>query len=61
MSGNLGGYWHLYLRVNDAHGLKKAGLTACALIVEFFAALRGEEIVRIDVGSMRQHWLEAMG
>jgi hypothetical protein len=43
--------WTLYLRVlNDAHGLQKTGLTAIALILGFFAALRGEEIVRIDVG-----------
>jgi hypothetical protein len=31
------------------------------VITGCFAALRGEEIVRIDVGSMREHWEEAMG
>jgi hypothetical protein len=53
--------WKLYLKVHDGHGLQKAGLTAIVLISGFFAALRGEEIVRIDIGSMRHHWTEAMG
>jgi hypothetical protein len=30
------------------------------LIAVFFAALRGEEIVRVDVGAMRKHWAEAV-
>jgi hypothetical protein len=31
------------------------------LITGFFAALRGEEIVRTDVGAIRKDWNEAMG
>jgi hypothetical protein len=53
--------WDLYLKVHDGHGLQRAGLMAIVLISGFFAALRGEEIMRIDIGSMRQHWAEAMG
>lgn len=35
------------------------GITACVIISGFFAALRGEEIVRVDLGSMFQHWDES--
>jgi hypothetical protein len=52
--------WNVFVKNNDPQGLKKTGLTACMIIAGFFAALRGEEIVRIDVGSMRKHWEEAM-
>ena len=35
--------------------------TACMLIAGYFAALRGEEIVKVDLGAMNQHWEEATG
>jgi hypothetical protein len=45
---------------NDSQGLKKTGLTAYILIAGFFAALWGEDIVRIDVGACantgRRRW-----
>jgi hypothetical protein len=46
---------------NEGESLKKTGHTASMLIAGFFAALRGEKIVRLDVGSMREHWQEATG
>jgi hypothetical protein len=53
--------WNVFGKTNDPQRLKKTGLTACMIIAGFFAALRGEEIVRIDVGRMREHcWQEAM-
>jgi hypothetical protein len=53
--------WNVFGKNNDSQiGLKKTGPTACMLIAGFFAALREEEIVRIDVGNMREHWGEAM-
>jgi hypothetical protein len=45
----------------DIQGQRQTCLTAVTLIGGFFAALRGEEIVRMDVGSMRENWKEAMG
>ena len=44
---------------SDPTGRITAGLTACLIISGFFAALRGEEIVRIDVGAMISHWAES--
>ena len=43
----------------DPVGRIAAGLTACLIISGFFAALRGEEIVRIDAGAMIHHWDES--
>ena len=45
--------------LSDPGGQIAAGLTACLIIAGFFAALRGEEIVRIDAGSMIHHWDES--
>ena len=45
---------------DDEGGKLKAALTATMLIAGWFAALRGEEIVRIDVGQMRSHWVESV-
>ena len=43
----------------DTRGKSTTGLMACMLLAGWFAALRGEEIVRIDMGQMRQHWVES--
>ena len=43
----------------DPVGRISAGLTACLIIAGFFAALRGEEIVRINSGAMIHHWDES--
>jgi hypothetical protein len=45
---------------SDVVGRKEVVLTAAMLLGGFFAALRGEEIVRIDVGEMRNNWSEAL-
>ena len=52
--------WLLYSEADDEGGKLRAVLTATMMIAGWFAALRGEEIVRIDVGQMRDHWLESM-
>ena len=52
--------WLCYLEADDEGGKLKAALTATMLIAGWFAALRGEEIVRIDVGQMRNHWVESV-
>jgi hypothetical protein len=44
---------------DDPVGQIAAGLTACLIIAGFFAALRGEEIVRVDAGAMLHHWAES--
>jgi hypothetical protein len=44
----------------DKEGRLKLALTAVMMIDGFAAALRGEEIVRIDLGAIRKHWDEAM-
>jgi hypothetical protein len=44
----------------DDEGRLKAGNVACMLVTGFFAALRGEEIVRADVGAIRKYWDEAI-
>ena len=51
--------WVLFER--DDEGRRKTASTACMLIAGFFAALRGEEIIRADVGAMRKFWNEAVG
>jgi hypothetical protein len=45
----------------DDEGRLKAANLACMLITGFFAALRGEEIIRADVGAIRKYWDEAIG
>jgi hypothetical protein len=50
--------WELFK--GDAHGKLKMALTAVSLIGGFTAALRGEEIVRMDLGAIRKHWNESM-
>ena len=45
----------------DPAGQVQSGLTACVMIAGFFAALRGEEIVRVDAGAMISHWDESVG
>jgi hypothetical protein len=44
----------------DDEGRTKASVTATMLISGFFAALRGEEIVRADLGAIRKFWDEAV-
>lgn len=51
--------WILFGSIGDMIGLNKVVLTASMIIASFFAALRGEEVVRIDVGSMRKYWKES--
>ena len=51
--------WTFYSNAEDTRGKSTTGLTACMLLAGWFAALRGEEIVRIDMGQMRQHWVES--
>lgn len=53
----LEGDWLAY--ANDPVGQINTGLTACMLIAGFFAALRGEEIVRVDISAMLLHWNES--
>ena len=51
--------WTFYSSAGDVGGKSSTALTASMLLAGWFAALRGEEIVRIDVGQMRKHWLES--
>ena len=53
--------WNIYSKMKrpDVKGMLRAARTATMLISGFFAALRGEEICRVDVGSMRLHWDES--
>ena len=44
----------------DPTGRLITAATAMMLLAGFFAALRGEEIGRIDVGAVRRYWREAM-
>jgi hypothetical protein len=44
----------------DVVGRKKTATTACILIAGYYAALRGEEINRVDLGGMRKYWNEAV-
>jgi hypothetical protein len=50
--------WELF--EGDEHGQLKTALTAVSLIGGFAAGLRGEEIVRMDLGAIRKHWNESM-
>jgi hypothetical protein len=50
--------WELF--EGDAHGKLKTALTAVSVIGGFAAVLRGEEIVRMDLGAIRKHWNESM-
>jgi hypothetical protein len=50
--------WELFEGDND--GRLKIVLMAVMLLGDFFGRLRGEEIVRIDLGAMRQNWNESM-
>jgi hypothetical protein len=50
--------WEVFAK--DAQGRINAALTASMVIIGFFGALRGEEIVRTDVGAIRKYWNEAM-
>ena len=45
---------------SDLEGQLQTCLTAIIFIAGFFAALRGEEIVRVDLGAMHKHWDEAV-
>jgi hypothetical protein len=45
---------------DDKEGRLRTALTAVLMINGFAAALRGEEIVRMDLGAIRKHWDEAM-
>ena len=51
--------WVFYSNANDIGGKSKTALVATMMLAGWFAALRGEEIVRIDVGQMRKHWVES--
>jgi hypothetical protein len=51
--------WGVFSGCNDAQGLKKTALTTTMMLPGFFAALRGEEMVCIDIRSTRHHWQEA--
>ena len=51
--------WGFYSSVEDSGGQLKTALSAVMLLAGWFAALRGEEIVRVDVGQIRTHWTES--
>ena len=51
--------WRIYFEVQDVTGLNKTGLTMTMIVAGFFGALRGEEVCKIDVGTMREHWKES--
>ena len=53
--------WRIYSKLKrpDVNGMLRAARTASMLIAGFFVALRGEEVCRVDVGSMRKHWQES--
>ena len=51
--------WDFYSGADDIGGKSKTAVIACMMLAGWFAALRGEEIVRIDVGQMRKHWDES--
>jgi hypothetical protein len=50
--------WTLF--EGDREGRLRTALTSVMMIDGFAAALRGEEIVRMDLGAVRKHWDEAM-
>ena len=45
---------------SDLEGRYSTAMTSCLFIAGFFAALRGEELVRVDLGAIRKNWEEAM-
>jgi hypothetical protein len=51
-------YWAT--NANDVAGRLQTGLTGFCLTAGFSAALRGEEIPRLDLGAMRKNWIEAL-
>jgi hypothetical protein len=51
--------WVFYSGAEDGGGKLKTALSAVMLLAGWFAALRGEEIIRVDVGQMRLHWIES--
>jgi hypothetical protein len=53
--------WAVYEEAKDEGGQLRTALHASMLIAGWFAALRGEEIIRVDVGQMRKHWAESVG
>ena len=53
--------WRIYFGIQDMMGLSKTGLTMTMIVAGFFGALRGEEVCKIDVGTMREHWKESTG
>lgn len=50
--------WKLFSR--DIEGQANVCFAAITVIAGFFAALRGEEIVRLDLGLLNKHWEESM-
>jgi hypothetical protein len=50
--------WQLFSK--DAEGQLRAAMNATVLISGFFGALRGEEVVRADLGAIRKYWDEAV-
>jgi hypothetical protein len=50
--------WEVFEK--DPEGRLRAAATATMLITGFFGALRGEEIVRADLGAIRKYWDEAV-
>ena len=51
--------WMAASSIGDKYGMRKASLTAAAVIGGFFAGLRGEEIAKMDLGALRSNWDEA--
>ena len=59
----MGGLQERYRRTTKrgTHGGRQSiALTACMLLSTYYAALRGEEVVRVDLGHMLKYWEEAM-
>jgi hypothetical protein len=50
--------WEIFEK--DREGRAKTAITSVMLLTGFFAALRGEEIVRADLGAIRKYWNEAV-
>jgi hypothetical protein len=53
--------WSFFSAKLDVQGMTTTCLTGITIITGFFAAMRGEAITRVDVGSMRAHWEESVG
>ena len=45
---------------SDPEGQRKTCLCAMTFVCGFFGALRGEEIVRLELGAIRKYWEEAV-